>query len=131
MIFALDTNTLIYFFKGMGRVKSRLLEQTPLRIAIPSVVVFELEVGIAKSTDPDKRRGQLTELLRVTRVIPLGASEAREAANIRADLESRGQPIGPFDVLIAGTARAHAATLVTHNTAEFERVPGLHCVDWF
>ena len=131
MTFALDTNTLISFFKGMGRVAENLLARQPAEIAIPAVVLFELEVGIAKSSSPDKRREQMDELLSVVTVLPLGAAEAREAAAIRAGLESHGTPIGPLDTLIAGTARAHSATLVTHNLDEFERVPELRCTDWF
>ena len=46
---ALDTNTLVYYFKGLGRVKDRLLSMSPADIAIPSVVLYELEVGIAQS----------------------------------------------------------------------------------
>ncbi len=129
-MYALDTNTLIYFFKGLGRVGSRLLAEPPSAIAIPSVVLFEIELGIAKSGSPGKRREQLRELLRVTRLLHFGADEAHEAAAIRADLEAKGAPIGPFDTLIAGTARAAGAILVTHNLAEFERVPGLRCEDW-
>ena len=131
MRYALDTNTLIYFFKGLGRVGTRLLAESPSAIAIPSVVLFEIELGIAKSMSPVKRRDQLKELLRVIQLLPLAASEATDAALIRADLEARGEPIGPFDTLIAGIARAHGATLVTRNLAEFQRVPGLRCEDWY
>lgn len=129
-MYALDTNSLIYFFKGKGRVAQRLLAQSPAAIAIPAVVLYELETGIAKSTSPQQRREQLDALLQVVQVLPLGPREARVAANLRARLEVQGTPIGPLDTLIAGTALAHGATLVTHNTREFERVPGLDLVDW-
>lgn len=56
----LDTNTLIYFFKGVGQVASHLYACDPLDIAIPSVVLYELYVGIQKSTHPEKRIAQLT-----------------------------------------------------------------------
>ena len=61
-MFVLDTNTLIYYFKGMGRVAERLLAHSPQGIGIPAVVVYELEVGIAKSTQPEKRQQQLAEM---------------------------------------------------------------------
>jgi tRNA(fMet)-specific endonuclease VapC len=128
---ALDTNTLIYFFKGMGAVAERLLGQRPSQIAIPTVVVYELEVGLAKSSAPKKRRSQLEALLERLAILPLGLDEAREAGRIRAGLEKKGTPIGPIDSLIAGTARFHGATLVTHNVREFERVDGLKIVDWY
>lgn len=128
---ALDTNTLIYFFKGMGAVAERLLAQRPSQIAIPTVVVYELEVGLAKSSSPKKRRSQLGALLERVSVLPLGLDEAREAGRIRARLEKKGTPIGLIDSLIAGTARHHGATLVTHNVREFGRVDGLKVVDWY
>lgn len=130
-MYALDTNTLVYFFKGAGHVAEHLLAMSPRDIAVPAVVLFELEVGIAKSVDPRGRRTQLDELLAAVSVLPLGAAEARTAASVRATLERAGTPIGPFDTLIAGTALAHRATLVTHNTDEFSRVAGLPLVDWF
>lgn len=130
-MYALDTNTLVYFFKGAGHVAEHLLATSPRDIAVPAVVLFELEVGIAKSVDPRSRRAQLDEFLAVVSVLPLGAAEARTAAWVRATLERAGTPIGPFDTLIAGTALVHRATLVTHNTDEFSRVAGLPLIDWF
>lgn len=130
-MYALDTNSLIYFFKGMGRVGARLLSARTGQIAVPSVVLFELETGLAKSASAAHRRRQLDELLRTVRLLPFAATEAREAAGARASLERAGQQIGPFDVLIAGTALAHRATLVTRNVREFSRVPGLVVEDWY
>lgn len=130
-MFVLDTNTLIYYFKGMGQVAERLLAHTPQEIGIPAVVVYELEVGIAKSAQPEKRQQQLAALLAVVTALPFGVAEARQAAQIRAALEAAGTPIGPYDVLIAATALAHGGTLVTHNVQEFSRVVGLQLVDWY
>ena len=130
-MYALDTNTLIYFFKGMGNVSDRLLREPPQKIGISSIVLFELEVGIAKSRSPKKRTQQLKELASIVSVIPFGSNEARTSALIRAKLESKGLPIGPYDVLIAGTAIAHNATLVTHNTREFSRIKALTIEDWY
>lgn len=130
-MYALDTNTLVYFFKGMGQVAGRLLATPPRDIAIPSVVLYELELGIAKSTQPAKRRAQLDELLNVVTLLPFDAKAAKAAALIRAKLESGGTPIGPIDTLIAGTTLASGATLITHNSAEFGRVKGLKTEDWF
>lgn len=130
-MYALDTNTLIYFFKGLGDVAERLLEQRPAQIAIPTVVVYELEVGLAKSSSPRKRRSQLEALLDRVRILPLGLDEAKVAGQIRARLEQEGRKIGLLDSLIAGTAFHHRATLVTHNVREFGRVEGLKVVDWY
>jgi len=131
MRFVLDTNTLIYFFKGLGNVSSFLLATPPADIAIPTIVLFELEVGIAKSTSPRKRKAQFKEFTALVTIIPFRYAEARSAAGIRVKLEKQGIPIGPYDVLIAASAMANNTILVTHNTKEFERIDGLKIEDWF
>jgi len=130
-MYALDSNSIIYLFKGQGRVAEHFLETSPLDIAIPAVTLHELETGIAKSSAPAKRRAQLDDLVSLLTVLPFAAAEAKASARIRAYLETRGTPIGPLDILIAGTALSCGAILVTHNTSEFERVQGLTVVDWF
>lgn len=130
-MYVLDTNTVIYYFKGLGRVAERLLAKSPADIGLPSVVVFELETGIARSSAPKKRSRQLGELVAAVKVLPFGLPEARAAARIRADLEARGEPIGPHDTLIAGTALAAGGILVTRNTKEFGRVDKLRLEDWY
>lgn len=130
-MYALDTNTLIYFFKGAGRVAEHLLARPPSEIGVPVVVVFEIETGIAKSQQPESRRKQFDQLLEAVNVLPFDREAAHQAAMLRAQLERRGTPIGPLDTLIAGIALAQRATLVTHNTGEFQRVKGLNLVDWY
>jgi tRNA(fMet)-specific endonuclease VapC len=130
-MYALDTNTLIYFFNGMGDVAQKLFDVPPSEVAIPSVVLFELEMGIALSTSLERRRRQLQTLRESVRVLPFDDEAARAAARIGAALKKSGKPIGPMDTLIAGTAAAVGAILVTHNVLEFQRVPGLKTVDWF
>ena len=128
---ALDTNTVIYFFKGMGRVAENLRKEAPRDIGIPAVVLYELEVGIARSARPRQRRGSLDALLEVVHILPFDERAAGASAELRAQLEKAGRGIGPIDTLIAGTALAHSATLVTHNTKEFSRVRGLRLLDWY
>ena len=130
-MYILDTNTLIYFFKGMGNVPTRLLSVSPKEIAIPSVVLYELEYGIAKSSSPKKRQQQLKELCSLVLILPFGAEEAKSSASVRVKLEKKGTPIGPYDLLIAGTALSHQGILVTNNTKEFARVPKLKIANWF
>lgn len=131
MKYALDTNTLIYFFKGMGNVAPKLLAKAPGDVLLPAVVLYELETGIAKSQAPAKRREQLNELLKVIQIIPFEVKAARIAADIRADLEHQGCMIGPLNNLIAASALASGAILVTRNTSEFCRISGLIVEDWF
>ena len=122
---------MVYFFKGQGRVGERLLARKPAEVGLPAIVLYELEVGVLQSKAPDRRREQLDTLLDAARVIPFGPAEARAAAGIRAALERAGNGIGPLDTLIAATALASRGTLVTHNTREFRRVPGLSIEDWY
>ena len=130
-MYVLDTNTLSYFFRGEGRVAEHLSDVSPSDIVIPAIVLFEIEAGIARSDHAGRRRAQLDEAVSTIQVVPFGRDEARSAARIRADLELAGKPIGPYDVLIAGTALANGATLVTRNTKEFRRVPGLAVENWY
>lgn len=130
-MYLLDTNTLIYYFKGMGNVSQNLLSKSPQNISVPAIVLYELEVGIAKSDSPKKRMKQLHEIMSLINVIPFGEKEAKVSANIRATLEKRGTPIGPYDILIAGTALTHQAILVSRNTSEFERVDKLQIENWY
>lgn len=115
----------------MGNVNQRLLSVSPKDIGIPSVVVYELEYGIAKSTSPKKRQKQLEELISLVNVLPFNELEAKKSADIRAKLEKQGTPIGPYDTLIAGTALAVNGILVTNNTKEFERVKHLKLENWY
>jgi tRNA(fMet)-specific endonuclease VapC len=130
-MYVLDTTTLIYFFKGMGSVAATLLEKKPQQISIPAIVLYELEVGIEKSISVVKKRQQLATLTSTVRILPFDTEEVSHAAAIRASLENQGQPIEPYDVLIAGTAMANNGILVTHNTSEFSRIQGLQIEDWY
>lgn len=130
-MYVLDTNTLIYYFKGMGHVAKKLLACPPQEIGLPAVVLFELSVGILKSTSPGKRTRQVEQLSDVVNILSFGRNEAQCAAGVRADLEERGLPIGPYDILIAATALSNNGTLVTHNTKEFSRINNLQLEDWY
>lgn len=130
-MYLLDTNTLIYFFKKAGQVTAHL-QRTPARdIAIPSLVLFELEYGVLRSTRPQEQRIGIDAALQAYRVVPLDYASAQSAAWIKHTLELAGTPIGPNDTLIAGIALAHKLTIVTRNTREFGRVPGLRMENWF
>lgn len=131
MKYLLDTNTLIYYFKGLGNVKERLLVCQPSEIVLSSVVYYELQVGILKSTSPQKRIAQLAILKNQVSWVDFDEKSAEATAQIRLELERMGKPIGSYDVQIAGMAMANDLILVTHNTGEFGRVSGLKLEDWF
>ncbi|EKU98064.1 putative nucleic acid-binding protein [Leptolyngbya sp. PCC 7375] len=130
-MYVLDTNTLIYYFKGQGNVAQNLALVSEREVVIPSIVLFELYVGVAKSNSPTKRLQQLNTFSARVSLLPFNQSTAIVSAKIRAYLEKQGQTIGPLDVLIAGTALSCEAKLVTHNVREFSRVPNLEVIDWY
>lgn len=130
-MFVVDTNTLIYFFKDRGRVRENLRAVAPGEICIPTVVLYELHVGLVKSVSPQKRTQKLEQLLRTSHIVIFDTKAAIASALVRAKLEQQGTPIEPIDILVAGTAISLGATVVTHNTREFARVEGLDFVDWF
>ena len=109
---------MIYYFKGQGQVAQNLAKVSVQEISVPTVVLFELQVGIAKSTSLVKRIQQLQQLLSRINLAPFDCDAALAAATIRAQLEQQGTPIGSLDVLIAETAVALQATLVTHNVQQ-------------
>lgn len=102
----------------------------PSEIGIPIIVLYEIETGIAKSLQPQKRRKQLAMLLAATRVLPFDLEAARQSAALRATMEAARTPMAPMNTLIAGIALAQRATLVTNNTREFRRVPALKLDNW-
>ena len=131
MKYVLDTNTLIYYFKGIGNIATQLLATPPNDIGISTIVVYELEVGIAKSVRPRKRKAQLQEFISLVNIIPFSYAEAKCAADICVKLEKKGSLIGPYDILIAASAMANNNILVTHNQREFQRIRGLKVEDWY
>ena len=134
MIYLLDTNAVIAILKGQPvAVRTRLKRVAPkaTAIAVPSIVLFELWYGVARS----ERQRENTERLRIflsgaVSVIPFDADDAATAGEVRAALEATGKPIGPYDLLIAAQALRLRATLVTANVSEFSRVRGLVWQDW-
>lgn len=130
----LDTNVVIASLSGRHPVvRDRLVFEFNARppIVLPAIALFEMRYGAAKSGRPDRSIDALNEFLALgIAVLPFEVEDAEEAGDIRATLEQRGQPIGPYDVLIAAQARRRGATLVTANEREFDRVPGLMVEDW-
>ena len=131
---ALDTNAVIaaILFKPTS-VRERLeaILRTDTVVAVSTIVLHEMWYGVYKSSRPDANSAALAAFLGMGIVPwPLEPEDAQEAGEIRGELERIGTPIGPYDFLIAGQARRRNATLVTANTKEFSRVPGLKIEDW-
>ena len=130
-MYFLDANTVIYLFRGEGRVMDRMFATSVEEVAIPAPVLYELEVGIANSSQPARRRTQIDTLLTAVAVVPFDRAAAVHASQAGTVLRRAGSMIGPIDILIAGTALAHGATVVTRNAREFRRVRGLAVEDWY
>ena len=130
----LDTNIVIAAVSGRStalrhRLGEQILSGTPIGLSV--VALFELRYGIARSTRRSENERLLDRFLSLgIELLPFDGSDAEHAAEIRADLERKGTPIGAFDYLIAAQARRRDAALVTLNRREFERVPGLLVLDW-
>lgn len=130
-MFLLDTNTVLDYFRGKGKVGARLLAVPPSEIALPAVTAYEVWVGVLGSQNATRRQIEYERFLALVDVLPFDAVASRRAAQLRIALERKGEGIGPLDTLIAATALVHGATLVTRNVREFARVPSLHVESWY
>ncbi len=132
MKYLLDTNVLIQLLRPRHAqpILDRLDRLAEEDAAVCSVVRMELVAGALRSQRPEKNLPLAEELLGDFDSLPLDDSAADQADRLRALLERSGTPIGPNDLLIAGIALSNNLTLITHNTAEFARVPGLRIEDW-
>jgi tRNA(fMet)-specific endonuclease VapC len=129
----LDTNVVIGVLRQVpGRLLRRVADELPKgTLALSSIVLFELQYGIANSIRREENRERLAIFLQAPiEVLPFDTEDAEAAGGLRADLKRAGTLIGPYDVLIAAQARRRGAVLVTSNTGEFSRVPGLTIEDW-
>ncbi|HXO69511.1 MAG TPA: type II toxin-antitoxin system VapC family toxin [Bradyrhizobium sp.] len=130
----LDTNIVISILNGRNpSLRQKLEEQlgAGTKVGMPVVALFEMRFGIAKSNRREQSERLLERFLGLgIDVLSFDAEDATHAGDIRAHLESKGTPIGPYDCLIAAQARRRGATLVTANGREFQQVPGLMVTDW-
>lgn len=99
-------------------------------VAVCAPVKAELYYGAARSQDPARSRTRQDAFLRIFVSLPFDDRAAQSYGHIRADLATRGTPIGANDLLIAAIARTAGLILVTHNTGEFGRIAGLMLEDW-
>lgn len=131
MHYLLDTNICIYLIKKRPPgALAQFRQHSPQDVAISTITLFELEYGVEKSQYRQRSQDALAKFLLPLNLVDLDRSAAADAAVIRAELERKGLPIGPYDLLIAGLARSQSMTLVTNNTKEFERVDGLRLENW-
>jgi tRNA(fMet)-specific endonuclease VapC len=130
MTHLLDTDACIGVLRQRPGMVQRLSQLAPTECAVSMVSVYELFCGLASALDPAKERQKVERFISAIIELPLDRAGAETAANIRAELERQGTPIGPYDFLIAGQAVAGGLTLVTNNVREFQRVSGLKLESW-
>lgn len=131
MKYMLDTNIIIYAKNNRPELVLKKLRQfKPEDLCISAISVAELEYGAENSSRPEINRAALYVLLSNISVLPFDSNSAYEYGKIRHFLKTRGEMIGSNDLLIAAHAKANNLTLVTNNTNEFDRVPGLKIENW-
>ena len=124
----LDTDVVVDVLRGRRDVTQRLADVSPDDVAIAAMTLAELLYGAAMSREPERNRDEVWRFLRVIRVLSFDQSAANQHAELRRAL--RAKPIGPHDLIIAATAKAVGASLVTANTREYARVEGLTVENW-
>lgn len=131
MTYLLDTNACIRLLNGTSpALVARIADSDPAQIALCSVVKAELLFGARRSARRADNLRLLESFFEPLASLPFDDACAERYGVIRSELESAGTPIGPNDLMIAATALAHGATLVTNNVKEFSRVAGLRLEDW-
>jgi tRNA(fMet)-specific endonuclease VapC len=128
--YLLDTNILSDLIRNPGgRVAKQIEEVGEETICTSIIVACELRFGAEEKKSPPLQ-ARVEELLQVLGVLPMDVDADLHYADIRAELEAAGTPIGPNDLLIAAHARSLNLTLISANVKEFSRVPGLSIENW-
>lgn len=131
MKYLLDTNVCIIYLKGRNlNLKQRFEAVAIEEIAVCSIVKAELCFGAIRSANPERNFALQQAFLQQFVSLPFDDFAATTFGIVRSQLETRGMPIGAYDLQIAAIALSNNLTLVTHNTREFDRVEGLQLEDW-
>lgn len=128
--YLLDTNLCIRVLRDRPKEIRERFNLEADSLCISTIVLTELLHGAAKSSRPENNRKEVERFAARLEVLSFDQPAADHAADIRAILERNGQPIGGYDLLIAGHARSRGLTVITGNLTEFGRVEGLRCEDW-
>ena len=130
MHYMLDTDICIYAINERpAEVLRAFREHQAAGLGISAVTAAELHFGVAR-TGSARNLTALRAFLATLEIAELDATAAELSGSLRAWLAKQGTPIGPYDTLIAAHAHALGVTLVSNNTREFERVPGLKLENW-
>lgn len=131
MKYLLDTCSVSDFVKGQPGVLARVKATPPNLIAVSALTRMEVAYGLALNAERARKLAPVLQaFFSAIATLPFDEPDAQAAAAIRAALKTKGQPIGAYDVLIAGTALARGLVVVTSNVGEFQRIGGLQVEDW-
>jgi len=128
--YMLDTNIVIYTIKNRPRQVREAFKQHENQMCISAVTLGELIYGAERSSQAERNLADIEGLIARLEVVPFEKHASEHFGQLRAELYRIGQPIGPYDMMIAGHARAMGLILVTNNIKEFERVAGLRFENW-
>ncbi len=131
MRFLFDSNAIVSLLGQKSEtLTKRVLHCPEGEIGLSSIVSHELYFGAYKSQKVSDNLETIRLLLGDFIILPFDHEDSRQAGEIRAELKRSGEPIGPYDVLIAGQARARNLILISNNVREYQRVPDLQLEDW-
>lgn len=131
MRYLLDTCTVSDFVKGQPNTLTRIKTTSPSLIAVSALTRMEVDYGLALNPERARKLAPILDsFCAAITTLPFDTADAQAAAAIRATLKRQGQPIGAYDVLIAGMGLARGLVVVTSNLGEFRRVAGLQVEDW-
>ncbi len=130
MTYLLDTDTCIYWLKGVQPVREHLEAVGMDQIAISTITVGELYFGAYNSAKVAENLTRAETFVKQMALLPLNGAALKTFGQIKADLRKQGQPVADFDLLIASTALAEARILVTNNTRHYARIPGIQLENW-
>ena len=126
----LDTNIVIYTIKNRPVRVREVFKRHSGQMAISAVTFGELIYGAERSSQPERNLNDIEGMIARLEVLPFDELAAAHFGQLRAELARAGTPIGPYDQMIAGHARALGLVLVTNNVDEFKRVLGLRIENW-
>jgi tRNA(fMet)-specific endonuclease VapC len=129
MSFLLDTNICSAHMRRPAQLAHRFIQYTG-RLAIPTVVLGELYAGAYNHPNPSRLLNLISDLLQEVGVLDFDATCAQRFGRERGTLLQTGISVSRMDLMIASVALVHDLTLVTHNTADFQNIPGLRLDDW-
>lgn len=128
--YMLDTDIVIYTIKNRpSKVKQAFVAHIG-QLCISTVSLMELIYGAERSAAPERNLRDVEGFAARLEVLDYDAGAATHSGQVRAELARVGEPIGPFDQMIAGHARSQGLILVSNNEREFKRVPGLRTENW-